>query len=571
MRPCASFYTAFVALLPISASGFALRSDLARKLQLAAELGLDPDVLSKDDQSFRTAATPDEIPVEYVSLPIDHDDPTVGTYQNRFWANDEYYKPGGPVILYDVGEVNAESSASHLTSDLSFFPELLEEFNAVGVIWEHRYYGESLPYPVGNDTPPDNWKYLTTRQALADIPAFAENFTRPRLKYFDLTPASTPWVMVGGSYPGVRAALARSEYPDTIFASFASSAPVEARIDMSSYYDQIYRAMVANGFANCTLDIHAALEYIDEQLSREDTAIAIKQLFFGAGAEQNSNEDFTAALGGIYGYFQSYGMDGGAGSLSDFCGYLVSDPSTGEPAGAEGLSPNLGKQYLAERWAAWPVFTELVNFNMNTNCRGLDNSTASSCILNAPTSSPDAIAWSWQYCSEWGFYQSSNMGVHSLLSRYQTLEFQQVMCDRLFPKALESGVLPSKPQAEVINEEFGGWSIASRTSNVYWSSGEFDPWRTLSVLSTEYFSQQLTVTSEIPQCGVKTAENTVFGYIGPNEYHCFDFTVISDAGDVLRGYFRQALKNWLPCFDKQEDGLGRDGLTSSLGLDSLEW
>ncbi|KAL4954296.1 serine carboxypeptidase S28-domain-containing protein [Aspergillus filifer] len=574
MHPCSSFYTALVALLPISASGFALRSDLAKKLQLAAELGLEPDFWSKDDRAFRTAATQDEIQVEYVSvitilqLPIDHDNPSVGAYQNRYWVNDKYYRPGGPVFLYDAGEINAEGSASHLTSDLSFFPEVLQEFSAIGVVWEHRQVLQSLPYHVGNDTPPEHWKYLTTRQALADIPAFAENFTRPSLQAFDLTPESTPWVMIGGSYPGARAALARSQYPDTIFASFASSAPVEARIDMSSYYDQIYRAMVANGYANCTLDIHAALEYIDGQLSQEDTAIAIKQLFLGAGAEQNSNEDFTAALGGIFGYFQSYGMDGGGGSLSEFCGYLVSDPSTGEPAGSGGLAQRLGNQSLAERWAAWPAFTELINFNMDTNCRGLDKSMVPSCILNVPTKNPDAIAWSWQYCSEWGFYQSSNIGVHSLLSRYQTLDFQQVMCNRMFPKALESGVLPPQPRAEAVNEEFGGWSLASTTTNVYWSSGEFDPWRTLGVLSTEDFSQQLTVTSEIPQCGVRTAENTVFGYV-----------VISDAGKVSREYFRQALKEWLPCFDKQdkqykqEYGLGHDALTS-LGLESLnsmEW
>ncbi|KAL4799372.1 hypothetical protein BDV19DRAFT_310662 [Aspergillus venezuelensis] len=68
MRPYISFYTALVALLPNSVSGFALRSDLAKKLQLAAELGLDPDFRSKDDRSFRTAATQSEIQVEYVSV-----------------------------------------------------------------------------------------------------------------------------------------------------------------------------------------------------------------------------------------------------------------------------------------------------------------------------------------------------------------------------------------------------------------------------------------------------------------------------------------------------------------------
>ncbi|KAL4787647.1 serine carboxypeptidase S28-domain-containing protein [Aspergillus varians] len=505
MRFNPSISTVLVALFSSSVAGFGLRPDLARKLQLAAELGLDSELILKDHQSFRTLTTQVDIPAEYVSVY------SFTLAENRFWVNEAYFEPGGPVILYDVGETSAESSAAHLTSSVSFFRRMLEEFSAVGIVWEHRYYGDSLPYPITNNTPPENWKYLTTRQALADIPVFAENFTRPALSDFDLTPESTPWVMVGGSYPGIRAALTRNEYPDTIYASFASSAPVQAQVNMSSYYDQVQRGMVANGARNCSQDIHAALQYIDGELSHKNTAIAIKRLFFGAGAEKNSNEDFTAALAGIFGFFQSYGLGGPTGSLGEFCSHLESDPRTNQSAGPEGLASSLGKQYLAERWAAWPPFTELVNVNMETNCRGLDNSTEPACELNKPVTDADAIAWTWQYCSEWGFYQSNNVGVHSLLSRFQTLEFQQVMCNRQFPEAVKTGLLPAEPQTGRLNEEFGGWTI--RPSNVYFSEGEFDPWRTLSVLSTEGFAPELTVTSEVPQCGVQTADDTVFGYL----------------------------------------------------------
>jgi hypothetical protein len=41
--------------------------------------------------------------------------------------------------MYDAGETNAEPIAkSHLTSDQSFFKKILEELNAIGIIWEHR-------------------------------------------------------------------------------------------------------------------------------------------------------------------------------------------------------------------------------------------------------------------------------------------------------------------------------------------------------------------------------------------------------------------------------------------------
>ncbi|KAL2832482.1 serine carboxypeptidase S28-domain-containing protein [Aspergillus cavernicola] len=544
---------AALALLSGSVAGFGLlRSDLTRKFQLYAELGLDANLLLHDRESFRTIGRQGNIPAETVEIPIDHDDPSFGTYQNRYWVNEAYYIPRGPIMVFDGGEVNGEYSLSHLTSSTSFFRSLLQEFNAIGIVWEHRYYGASLPYPISNNTPPEHWKYLTTRQALADIPYFAGSFTRPAYPDSDLTPESAPWVMVGGSYAGIRAALTRSEYPDTIFASFASSAPVQAKIDMSSFFDQVYRGMVANGCRNCAQDIHAALEYIDEQLSQEDTAISVKQLFFGSGAEQNSNEDFTAALAGLFGYYQTYGMGGSTGSLGDFCRYLESDPETGVSAGPEGLAPSRGSQYLAERWASWPDFIEVVNFNMYTNCRGLNSSVAPSCELNKPPTEADMIAWSWQYCSEWGFYQSENRGTHSLLSRYQTLGFQQALCNRIFSEAADSGVLPSEPQADSVNEEFGGWSI--RPSNVYFSAGEFDPWRTLSLFSTEDFAPQgVRVTTEIPQCGVQTDEATVFGYVGSNQHHTFDFVALNEVGAESRGYFIQALKKWLPCFGKQTD------------------
>ncbi|KAL4735421.1 serine carboxypeptidase S28-domain-containing protein [Aspergillus similis] len=550
MRFSPSISTAFAASLASFASGFGLRSDLTKGLQLAAELGLDSDLLLKDPPSFRTAVTQVNTPAEYVLLPIDHDNPAIGTFRNRYWVNDAYYVPGGPVMLYDVGEADGERSSAHLTSKVSFFPPLLQEFGAIGIVWEHRYYGDSLPYPINNHTPPERWKYLTTRQALADIPTFAENFTRPGLQKYDLTPGSTPWVMIGGSYPGARAAFARNEYPDTIFASFATSAPVQAQINMSVYHEQIYRSMVANGFRNCASDIHAALDYIDDQLSREDTAATVKQLFFGAGAEKNSNEDFTLALAMIYGSFQAYGIDGPAGSLGEFCRYLESDPVTGQTAGASGLAFRLGNRYLAERWAAWPIFTPLINVNYETNCKGLNKSAAPSCELNKPVTDASAIAWTWQYCTQWGFYQSNNEGIHSLLSRYQTLEYQQVRCNRQFPDAVKNGLLPPQPQVDALNTEFGGWNI--RPSNVYFSAGEFDPWRTLTLLSAEQFSLQLNVTSDIPRCGVRTSPDTVFGYVGANQVHCFDFQSGSYAGEVSRGYFRRALKEWLPCFEKQQ-------------------
>jgi hypothetical protein len=393
--------------------------------------------------------------------------------------------------------------------------------------------------------------YLTNEQALADIPYFAQNFTVEGYSDVDLTPSSTPWIMAGGSYSGMRSAFTRDKYPDTIFASWASSAPVEAKVDMSIYFEQVYAGMVSNGYSNCTKDIKLALEYIDGELSKnESSAAAIKKLFFGEGAEKNTNGDFTAALAGMYGFFQAEGLGEGTGSLKDFCHHLETDPVTLQTAGPQGFAPYQGKEYVAKRLASWPAWMELVNLNYDTNCGGLDDSQPLSCILNPKVTDVTDISWLWQVCAEWGYYQSNNFGAHSLLSKYQTLEYNQDLCTRQFPEAVKKGIIPASPEVDRVNRETGGWTM--RPSNVYWSGGQFDPWRTLSVLATESFAPQgVTFTTDIPKCNVATGKDSVFGYIMPNAEHCFDMRTGFAPGKTSRGYFKEALKEWLPCFQKK--------------------
>jgi hypothetical protein len=423
---------------------------------------------------------------------------------------------------------------------------------------------------MDNMTRPEWLQHLSNRQALADIPYFATNFTRDELPSQDLTPKGTPWVMIGGSYSGMRAAFSRNEYPDTIFAAFASSSPVQAQVDMSVYMEQIYRGMVANGYQNCAIDLHAAMTWIDSQLAQNGTAgDKVKQLFLGDGAEKNSNGDFSAAVGYVYGTFQAYGMAGGDMGLGALCDWIEQSPrminrrqvgnqtlsaknqtAIPEVAPPSGLAPYITAKAVAERFAAWPQLAPLVNSYSGQNCKGTDATRPTSCELGLPLEDPDAISWTWQYCSQWGFFQGDNVGPHGLLSIFQTVGYNQEFCYRQFPDALDAGLLPSSPDVHGINQETGGWNI--RPSNTYWSGGEFDPWRTLSPLSTETFMPvAVNFRQDVPQCNQQTTVHDIFGYVMPNAMHCFDFNMQFSPGATSRGYFTQALKKWFPCFEKK--------------------
>jgi hypothetical protein len=67
------------------------------------------------------------------------------------------------------------------------------------------------------------WSYHTMEQALEDVVLFAHNFQLPpfasaskHLASSDALHASkTPWIWLGGSYPGTRAAVLRERNPET--------------------------------------------------------------------------------------------------------------------------------------------------------------------------------------------------------------------------------------------------------------------------------------------------------------------------------------------------------------------
>jgi Serine carboxypeptidase S28 len=419
------------------------------------------------------------------------------------------------------------------------------------------YFGESLPYSINLTTPWEHLKPLTYKQALADLPYFARTFHRRPLSDYDLTPKSTPWVMIGCSYSGVRAALSRQMYPETFYAAYASSAPVEARVTFSSYFDQVYHGMVDYGYGNCSHDLHDIMEYIDLQLSSgDDTASAIKELFLGPGigAQSNSNGDFALALAFIYTSFQSQGMakreNNGAGaiSLAALCDYLEMDPQAHTPAPDEGLAPIWGTKYLTERLASWPPLLKSINRDFKTNCRLLDDSLPASCDLSqVRESDPMMIAWSWLLCSEWGFFSVQNAGPRSIVSKYLSTEYHQSLCYRQFPGAEVTGDLPRVPQAEQFVHETGGQRM--RPSNTFWTAGEYDPWRSLTPLSmVNLATDPAMVTTEIPECNVQMSEENIFGHVVPNSQHCPDFTAGFEPGKQVRLHFVQALKRWLKCF-----------------------
>ena len=593
MRTATSVAALAFALLQ---SADAFNAAKSRDFNLLADMGLNPDGSSVETATaeniarslslhigttvkdpsldLTTRAAPEKIAEEYVALKLDQFGKGKDTFNNRFWVAESGYKAGGPVFIYDVGEADASGSWQfRLQNETSFFKQIVDQFGGIGIVWEHRYCkfialsrvraldiqsntnrctdGNSTPAPINLDTPAETFKYLTTEQSLADVDQFAKQFKRKNINA-TLTPDKTPWIFIGGSYPAMRAAFVRDKYPDTIYAGYASSAPVEASVDQSFYFEPVYRGMNRYGFGNCTQDIKAAIKYIDHTFDTDRSASAkLKEQFLGKGAASNSHATFADALTTIFYLWQSYGVDGGSGSLRNFCDYIETDPKTNKTAPAEGWAKSKGAKAVVDRWATWKTFTPLVNSYLETECSGKQNVTGT-CDLNKRFTDPSSISWTWQYCTQWGYFQAANLGANQIVSKFNSLEHQKDICHRQFPNAPRS-LLPEWPNTDRTNKVFGGWDI--RPSNVYWSGGEFDPWRTLSPLSSEPFAPKVNSFTEAPKCGKETSKKDLFGYTMADAQHCYDFRTYFPGGAISRKYFTDALSGWLKCY-KPKGGYG---------------
>lgn len=109
--------------------------------------------------------------------------------------------------------------------------QLTQRLDGIVIGWEHRYYGYSRPVPIDDDSGfPENgiegYKYHTVEQSLEDIAYFANRFNQTKLDKNSIVrngtilgPNHTPWLFVGGSHSGSRAAWMRKKYPEVIYAA----------------------------------------------------------------------------------------------------------------------------------------------------------------------------------------------------------------------------------------------------------------------------------------------------------------------------------------------------------------
>ncbi|KAL9937911.1 hypothetical protein V8E36_003456 [Tilletia maclaganii] len=202
--------------------------------------------------------------------PLDHfHNTTRATFNQRFWISTQHYNPRSklptPVYVVDGGETSGINRLPFLSQGI--LDILSEATGGIGIILEHRYYGTSKPKlaDIGNKTywDVDALRWLTNEQALEDSARFMRQFKMPGknspLAHLNLTAANTPWIYIGGSYAGARAAHMRVLYPDIVFGAISTSGVTAAIENFPQYYYPIARG----SDPACSQAIQAAIGAFD--------------------------------------------------------------------------------------------------------------------------------------------------------------------------------------------------------------------------------------------------------------------------------------------------------------------
>ncbi|KAE8441112.1 hypothetical protein EG329_005854 [Mollisiaceae sp. DMI_Dod_QoI] len=414
-------------------------------LVLAASIGLANAFLSplereEDAEVFKRQAYP--YPAFTIDQPIDHfphdhkyAPHETGTFKQRYFFDDTYYKPGGPVYLYISGETSGESRFSNLKT---------------GTIADNAYFAQH-----------------------ATFPGVSGNLTAP----------GTPWILYGGSLAGGETAFSVISYGDILFGGIASSAPVKTVLAYPQWYDPIQKF----GPQDCIASINAIINKINDLVDSKNGA-AIQQLKTIFGLQDLPDiRDFAMTiaypLGGPFNYPTSTWQELSwypAYSGPDFFNFCSNITNINAPANITAVDYALANYTNGEPWTNLGNYANYFqqqfletgicpngDFDTILECYGTQNAS-----YWADTTNGGGRSYLYTTCTELGAYQVAPSSGPSLIMNVLQVDYTQQWCTWAFPPG-KYNQIPSTPDLRAFNK-YGSFNI--KADRLAFIDGGVDVW-----------------------------------------------------------------------------------------------
>ncbi|KDQ20234.1 hypothetical protein BOTBODRAFT_142776 [Botryobasidium botryosum FD-172 SS1] len=479
------------------------------------------------------AATPTHLPVkDGVTLPpynttytfeqlIDHTNPGLGTFKQRYFFTHEYYEPGGPVILYSEGEGTIDGSEGDITNS-SLNGLIARATKGAVVAIEHRFFGKSSPYP---DLSEESYRVHTLEQSIDDLVYFAKTVDLPMPGGDAVGADKAPWLLFGSSYAGALASWTMTARPGVFWAGYASSAVVQAIDYYWGYFEPIRQHMPRN----CSADVQRVVSHMDLTFTTGSPS-EIDAFKAQLGLSNVTHLDDVAT-------FLSYPLalwqflDPTSGPDNDFfkfCDALEVKNGVSAPADGWGL------EYALEAFGKYMNHTFFSFWCGGGDVRECaDTYDKDSSLYRSTALGYDQRSWIWLRCNYLGYsLDGAPPNWPSLVSRLVGPAYDSRQCSYYFPKTFPTET-SANPKTAEINSKYRGWE--TDTSRLFFANGKRDPWREATV-SSDFISRPST-----PQNPIAVSD----GFHGNDMYvaNAIDPT-IAKVQDLAVEYFTQWIKDY---------------------------
>ncbi|KAM8953164.1 putative serine protease K12H4.7 [Pelodytes ibericus] len=380
-------------------------------------------------------------------------------WEQRYFVNDSFMQPGGPVFLMIGGEGKANPAWMKYGTWLTYAKSL----GAICFMLEHRFYGASQPT---KDMRTDNLRYLSSRQALADLAHFQTVMAQ------ELGLSNRKWVVFGGSYPGCLAAWYRIKYPHLAYAAVASSAPLNAVVNFPEYLDVVQDSLARN-HTTCPKMMKLAFDALLQLLLYKENYEKLTEDFRLCNLlEINSEMDSSFFLDSISEYIMNVvqynndnrefeGVKGGNVTIQVVCDIMANE--------------SLGAPY--DRFVA---VIRTITDAMTQRCIPARYKQFLHEMRDYSWEGPAAQGgrqWLYQTCTEFGFFQTTD-SVSQPFSGFP-LNYHVQQCADIYGSSFNLTTVMDAVQQT--NEYYGGLNIKS--SNIIFPNGLIDPWHALGINS----------------------------------------------------------------------------------------
>mmetsp|Transcript_36209 Transcript_36209/g.66503 ORF Transcript_36209/g.66503 Transcript_36209/m.66503 type:complete len:604 (-) Transcript_36209:102-1913(-) len=503
-----------------------------------------PDILERIKQQqqepelqlTQDAASSDDVVSLYYDQRLDHfskeDEGKYATFKQRYFYTSRYVRPSGTknnnneagnkknaLAFLCVGGEGPSLDASvlvnsaHCTGDMIGLADQLfheHDYDVHLFAVEHRYYGESFPsqekevgYLRGEDGEDEfdvEYTHLSSRQAVQDIVGFVKS--GEALKHFldlSLQDSEKIWITFGGSYPGMLSAWSHLLHPDVIFAAVSNSAPVEARLDFQQYHERVGSDLGDEFVGGSKL-----CETIVKE-GHEQVVAALEGKTAESDGEGDSSEDGVDRVATLF------NVCGGAESLRErrnmevFVGDGVinvpaqsNDPSCeGEICNIKGLCNTIVNERKSNPDNSSMEILAHVSKLQSYSCDNVHWKSYLDYFKTPTKQNANDRSWTYQTCSEFGFYQTCNQDSHCPYGKgYHDVSRDLELCQVAF------GIDPDdvKKNVDATLTYYGGWSLSPNTGEqvgpsilengedtldgqkrIIFVTGDVDPWTELAV------------------------------------------------------------------------------------------